>query len=394
MEKMSPERIFEFVNDGARTAVIAWVGSDGHPHVTPIWITTYGVPGDFTVLFTTGAETPKGKALRHDLTSLVVDNQTAPFSFVKINGVVELIDDVPTVRRWATVLGGRYMGAIGPRSSVRATACQENCSCGSRRRRSLLSTEKLTDSMIAAATRAERTPPTRDVWIGRFVWLSLAIGCLPILSAVYHGLVDHWYPIGDNGYFVIRARDVLTRHHPLLGAWSSGSNSLAESVNNLGPLQLDLLAPFAKAGVAAGTVIGVGAVQLVSVVGIWATLRRLTNAAVVIVAMVMVTTIGWSMGTGLLLETRQHPYLVLPFLCLLVLVWAVASGALWALPWAAFVASLVVQTHLSYLFFFTGLSLWALAALGVICGRAVATTPANGPLSGREHGAAPSSHWP
>jgi PPOX class probable F420-dependent enzyme len=111
MEKMSPERIFEFVNEGARTAVIAWVGSDGHPHVTPIWITTDGVPGDFTVLFTTGADTPKGKALRRDpRTSLVVDNQTAPFSFVKINGVVELIDDVPTVRRWATVLGGRYMG--------------------------------------------------------------------------------------------------------------------------------------------------------------------------------------------------------------------------------------------------------------------------------------------
>ena len=44
-------------------------------------------------------------------TSLVVDNQTAPFSFVKINGVAELIDDVPTVRRWATVLGGRYMGS-------------------------------------------------------------------------------------------------------------------------------------------------------------------------------------------------------------------------------------------------------------------------------------------
>ncbi len=56
--------------------------------------------------------TPKGKALRRDpRTSLVVDNQTAPFSFVKINGVVELIDDVPTVRRWATVIGGRYMGS-------------------------------------------------------------------------------------------------------------------------------------------------------------------------------------------------------------------------------------------------------------------------------------------
>jgi hypothetical protein len=79
----------------------------------------------------------------------------------------------------------------------------------------------------------------------------------------------------------------------------------------------------------------------------------------------MVATIEWSMGTALLLETRQHPFLVLPFLCLLVLVWAVASGALWALPWAAFVVSLVVQTHLSYVLFFAGLSLWALAALGV-----------------------------
>ena len=53
-------------------------------------------------------------------------------------------------------------------------------------------------------------------------------------------------PIGDAAYFTVRSRDVLTSHSPLLGAWSSGSAVVGVPVNNLGPLQLDLLAPFTK----------------------------------------------------------------------------------------------------------------------------------------------------
>ena len=40
--------------------------------------------------------------------------------------------------------------------------------------------------------------------------------------------------------------DVATAHNPLVGAWSMGSREVGVWINNLGPLQLDLLAPFTK----------------------------------------------------------------------------------------------------------------------------------------------------
>jgi hypothetical protein len=204
----------------------------------------------------------------------------------------------------------------------------------------------------------------------RFVqWSALLLACTPIIAALVHALVDDWYPIGDNAYFVVRARDVLTPHHPLLGAWSSGSSSLEHSVNSLGPLQLDLLAPFARIAPAAGTAIGVAVVQTASVIGIWTTLRRLTNVCTVVVAMAAAISIEWSMGSAMLVETRQHHYLVLPFLCLLVLTWAVSAGALWALPWATFVGSLVVQTHLSYVLLVSALAAFGLASAGLVMWR-------------------------
>ena len=70
-----------------------------------------------------------------------------------------------------------------------------------------------------------------------------------------------WVPTGDDAYFTVRSRDVLTDHHPLLGAWSSGSLDLANPINNLGPMQLDLLAPFTKVAPMGGTAIAVGAHQ-------------------------------------------------------------------------------------------------------------------------------------
>ena len=78
------------------------------PHVVPIW---FVLDGD-DVVFNTGADTGKGKSLaREGRASLVVDDDTPPFSFVKIDGTVTLHDDLDEVRRFATAIGGRYMGA-------------------------------------------------------------------------------------------------------------------------------------------------------------------------------------------------------------------------------------------------------------------------------------------
>jgi PPOX class probable F420-dependent enzyme len=92
----------------ARTAKGATVRKDGRPHVAPVWV---DLDGD-TVVFTTGEDTLKGRTLRRDpRVSLSFDDERPPFSFVIIDGVAELSDDLDELRHWATRLGGRYMGA-------------------------------------------------------------------------------------------------------------------------------------------------------------------------------------------------------------------------------------------------------------------------------------------
>jgi PPOX class probable F420-dependent enzyme len=108
MASMSDQRVQDFLMQGTRTGKVAWVGSDGAPHVAPIW---FVLDGD-DVVFNTGADTGKGRALaREGRASLVVDDERPPFSFVKIDGTVTLHDDLDEVRRFATIIGGRYMGA-------------------------------------------------------------------------------------------------------------------------------------------------------------------------------------------------------------------------------------------------------------------------------------------
>jgi PPOX class probable F420-dependent enzyme len=92
----------------ARTGKLATVGSDGRPHVAPVW---FDVDDDGSLVFNTGRATVKGRNLTRDpRASLCVDDQRPPFSFVVVEGVVEISDDLEEVRRWAGRIGGRYMG--------------------------------------------------------------------------------------------------------------------------------------------------------------------------------------------------------------------------------------------------------------------------------------------
>ena len=90
------------------TAKVATTRKDGRPHLAPVWFAL----DDGLVVFTTGADTVKGRTiLRDPRIALCVDDEHPPFSFVTINGTAEVIDDLDQVRHWATVIGGRYMGA-------------------------------------------------------------------------------------------------------------------------------------------------------------------------------------------------------------------------------------------------------------------------------------------
>ena len=62
--------------------------------------------------FNTAVDTVKGRILRRTgYAVLTVQDDRPPFSYLTVEGPVELVDDLDEVRRWATTIGGRYMGA-------------------------------------------------------------------------------------------------------------------------------------------------------------------------------------------------------------------------------------------------------------------------------------------
>ncbi len=96
-------------SDPPHTGKLATVRADGRPHVAPVW---YVVDEDGSIVFTTGEDTIKGKNLsRTEYAAMSIDDERPPFSFVVLEGLVEISEDIDDLRRWATAIGGRYMGA-------------------------------------------------------------------------------------------------------------------------------------------------------------------------------------------------------------------------------------------------------------------------------------------
>jgi len=177
----------------------------------------------------------------------------------------------------------------------------------------------------------------------------LAAAIVPIVVAILRALLHHWFPIGDNALLYMRVVDVGTEHHPWLGSWTSASLSVGENMNNPGPLYQDLAAPFAKLfGPGPGAALGVGTLNILAVVGISASARRIGGWLVEQWALLAAVALVWTMGSELLIDIWQAHALLLPFLLLLVLLVGLADGQTWTLPWSLAVASVLVQTHISY----------------------------------------------
>jgi len=121
---MSREEWWEFAGAGTRTGKIAIVRADGSPHVTPIWFLLNETPDGDELVFSTGRDSMKAKAFRRDpRISLAVDDQAPPYAFVQFTAEVTLHEDLDEMLKWATALGGRYMGAeqaeaFGKRNAV------------------------------------------------------------------------------------------------------------------------------------------------------------------------------------------------------------------------------------------------------------------------------------
>jgi PPOX class probable F420-dependent enzyme len=117
MALMSNDEIKNFLMCETFTAKLATVNKDGSPHVAPIWFVldeTEITENNkcFDIIFTTGNTSTKGRnILRDPRVTISVDDQTSPFSFVILMGLVASIDEEPSeLLRWATRIAERYVG--------------------------------------------------------------------------------------------------------------------------------------------------------------------------------------------------------------------------------------------------------------------------------------------
>jgi PPOX class probable F420-dependent enzyme len=105
---MTPAEIHAFLSHGTRTAKLATSGPGGQPHVMPVWF----VLDSEELVFTTWGDSVKGRNLRRNpRAAVIVDEEVGPYGFVHIRGHVTLSEDPEELLRFATAIGGRYMGA-------------------------------------------------------------------------------------------------------------------------------------------------------------------------------------------------------------------------------------------------------------------------------------------
>jgi hypothetical protein len=104
---MIGKELDEFLSAGTRTGKLATTRADGSPHVAPIW---FILDGD-DLVFMTGADTVKGKAmLRDPRVALSVDDERPPFAFAAIEGFVTISRDLDEMLPLSIAIARRYMG--------------------------------------------------------------------------------------------------------------------------------------------------------------------------------------------------------------------------------------------------------------------------------------------
>ena len=104
---MSGDELDRFLSTGTRTGKLATVRADGSPHVAPIWFILDGED----LVFMTGAETVKGRAmLRDPRVALSVDDERPPFAFAIIEGTVSISTDLAEMLPLSVAIARRYMG--------------------------------------------------------------------------------------------------------------------------------------------------------------------------------------------------------------------------------------------------------------------------------------------
>lgn len=171
---------------------------------------------------------------------------------------------------------------------------------------------------------------------------------LPVAVAAIRAVARGWRPLGDNGILLVRAADVGTTHHPLLGSWTSASMVLDQHMNNPGPLYFDAVAPTTRLlGPWVGLPLGVMLVNMAAAALAVVAARRIAGVASMVAVAATVAVLEWVLGSELLFDVWQPNALVMPMLAYLVVAVVLATADLGLAPWFVGLASLLVQTHLN-----------------------------------------------
>jgi len=108
MTSVSDPEVSAFLSEGTRTGILGYASASGRPLVTPVWF----IVEDGSLVFNTGKESAKGKALARDARATLCANlQEPPYGFVQVQGDAELSEDPAELLRTAIAIAARYMGA-------------------------------------------------------------------------------------------------------------------------------------------------------------------------------------------------------------------------------------------------------------------------------------------
>jgi PPOX class probable F420-dependent enzyme len=114
------DEVAQFLSAGTRTGMLGYVAPDGRPLVAPVWF----IVDNGELVFNTGRDTAKGRALARDSRVVICgDDPHPPYSFVQVQGTAYVKDGAEDLLEIATRIGGRYMGAhrakeFGQRNAV------------------------------------------------------------------------------------------------------------------------------------------------------------------------------------------------------------------------------------------------------------------------------------
>ena len=190
---------------------------------------------------------------------------------------------------------------------------------------------------------------------------------VPILVAVVRASADDWIALGDQALIEIRARDVLTVHHPLLGTASSAALGADEKVllNHPGSLMFVLVAAPVRLFGSAGLAFGVAAINVAAgVIGVVFAARRSGRAGAVAAALAF-SGLGWAAGSESLYDPFNPTAAILTCLTCVIVAWSAIDGDRRALPWLLGTSAFVVQLHVSYLVYLVPLVVVTLFVVAV-----------------------------